>query len=76
MPSRVSTSGPDAPIAVCRDEFSRLRRRLFEMIEAAGMPRRQEHAWKGVIRTTTYDAQATVEGALRRGDNHAGHTSD
>lgn len=55
-----------------RDEFSRLRRNLFEMVEAAGMPDRQEKAFKGVIRTMTYDAQASVEGALRRGANHAG----
>jgi hypothetical protein len=57
-----------------RDEFSRLRRNLFEMVEATGMPKRQEDAWKSVIRTVTYDSQAAVEGALRRGENHARNT--
>ena len=75
MRSRASTFGPDGAIGVVRDEFSRLRRNLFEMIEAAGMPPRQERAWKGVVRTMTYDAQATVEGAVRMGDNHAGSTA-
>ena len=76
MRNRGTTSGPDDPIQVARDQFSRLRRNLFEMVEAAGMSPRQERAWKGVIRTTTYDAQANVEGALRRGANHAGKPSD
>lgn len=71
---RVSTSGNEA-IDVVRDEFSRLRRNLFEVIEATGMPKRQEDAWKSVIRTLTYDSQATVEGTLRRGANGAGNAS-
>jgi len=74
--NRVTTSGIDDPIQIARDEFSRLRRNLFETIEAAGMPAKQERAWKGVVRTLTYDAQANVEGALRRGDNHARQPSD
>jgi len=70
-----STFGSE--IEVVRDEFSRLRRNLFEMVEATGMPKRQEDAWKSVIRTTTYSSQATVEGALRGGKkNNARHTSN
>lgn len=50
-----------------------MRAHLFEMVEAAGMPQRQEAGFKGLIRTITYDSQATVEAALRRGaSNHAG----
>ena len=76
MRNRVSTSGSEPVIDVVRDEFSRLRRNLFEMVEATGMPKRQEDAWKSVIRTVTYDSQATVEGTLRRGENNARITTN
>jgi hypothetical protein len=59
-----------------RDEFGRMRAHLFEMVEAAGMRDRQEKGFKGVIRTITYESQATVEAALREGGNHAGHTTN
>jgi hypothetical protein len=52
-----------------RDEFSRMRAHLFEATEAAGWPSRQEKGWKGVIRTITYDSQASIEAALRRAAN-------
>lgn len=58
-----------------RDEFGRMRAHLFEMIEAGGFPQRQEAGLKGLIRTITYDSQATVEAALRTGGNHAGSTT-
>lgn len=58
--------GRDATIQQVRDEFGRMRAHLFEMVEAAGFPERQEDGFKGLIRTITYDAQATVESALRR----------
>jgi hypothetical protein len=54
-----------------RDEFGRMRAHLFEMIEAGGFAERQEAGLKGLIRTITYDSQASVEAALRRGSNHA-----
>ena len=75
MQSPASTSGRDAQIQVVRDEFSALRRKLFEMVEAAGMWPGQEDGFKKVIRTVTYDSQAAVEAALRRGGNHARLTS-
>jgi hypothetical protein len=59
-----------------RDEFGRMRAHLYEMIEAGGFQERQEAGLKGLIRTITYDSQATVEAALRRRGNHARHTSD
>ena len=52
-----------------REGMDRLRGRLFEVIEATGMPERQEDAAKRVIRRTTYDVQASIEGALRN-DTH------
>ena len=57
-------------IQQARDEFGRMRAHLFEMIEAAGLPQRQEDGLKGLIRTITYESQASVEAALRRGSNH------
>jgi hypothetical protein len=66
----------EQPIQDVRDEFGRMRAHLFEMVEAAGMPQRQEDGFKGLIRTITYDSQATVEAAMRRGaSNHAGHAT-
>jgi hypothetical protein len=56
----------DALIQEVRDEHARMRAHLFEMIEAAGFPQRQEDGFKGMIRTITYDAQATIEASLRR----------
>jgi hypothetical protein len=53
-----------------RDEFSRMRAHLFEAVEAAGWPQRQENGAKGVIRTITYSSQAALtEAAMRRGAN-------
>jgi hypothetical protein len=68
-------SGHDSAVQDVRDEFSRMRAHLFEMIEAGGFAERQETGLKGLIRTITYDSQASVEAALRRRANHAGHTT-
>lgn len=48
-----------------------MRAHLFEMIEAAGLPQPQENGLKGLVRTITYDSQASVEAALQRGGHHA-----
>lgn len=48
-----------------RADMNRLRGRLFQLVEAAGLEEKQESALKGCIRTTTYDAQADLESALR-----------
>jgi hypothetical protein len=48
-----------------RDDMNRLRGRLFQAIEAVGFPPKQESAIKGLIRNTTYDAQADLEATLR-----------
>ncbi len=48
-----------------RSDYNRLRGRLFQLIEAAGLPEKQELAMKGCIRSTTYDAQADLESAIR-----------
>ncbi|HWK25653.1 MAG TPA: hypothetical protein VNS09_03775 [Solirubrobacter sp.] len=52
-------------IDVNRQEGNRVRGRLFEAIEAAGLPERQENALKGVIRNVSYQHQTAVESALR-----------
>lgn len=49
-----------------RRDMDRLRGRLFQLVEATGMADGQQHAFKGCIRSTTYDAQAELESALRR----------
>lgn len=53
-----------------RTHMDRLRGRLFQAVEAVGFPEDRERAIKGVIRTTTYDAQADLEATLR---DHADH---
>jgi hypothetical protein len=53
-----------------RDDMGRLRGRLFEAIEAAGLPERQEDALKRIIRRETYDAQTSLEEALKTGEHH------
>lgn len=52
-----------------------MRAHLFEAVEACGWPEAQEKGWKGLIRTITYDSQASVEATLRRRTNHAGKPS-
>jgi hypothetical protein len=65
-------SGEQGVVQDARDEFARMRAHLFEMIEAMGLPDSQEKGAKGLIRTITYDSQASVEAALRRrSNNHA-----
>lgn len=54
-------------IETVREDMNRLRGRLFQLVEAVGLPQRQERALKGCIRTTTYDAQADLERLLRTG---------
>ena len=62
----MSTEGDDL-IRTVREQGNRLRGRLFQAIEAIGLPEKQENAIKGVIRTTTYESQANLEAALRGG---------
>jgi hypothetical protein len=56
----------DAIFRELRESFDRLRGRTFQVIEAAGLPERQETALKGVIRQQTYTSQAQIESQLRR----------
>jgi hypothetical protein len=60
---------PTRGIQTLRDDMNRLRGRLFQAIEAAGMPAKQEDAIKALIRQLTYDAQANLEASLRHGDH-------
>jgi hypothetical protein len=55
------------PIETVREDMNRLRGRLFQFVEAIGLPDKQENAVKGLVRTLTYDAQANLEAALREG---------
>jgi hypothetical protein len=57
-------------IQECRDHMNRLRGRLFGLVEATGMPGKQQDGFKSVIRALTYDAQADLESTLR-GDGNA-----
>jgi hypothetical protein len=55
----------DDPVTVMRDHMNRLRGRLFGTIDALGLPKEQANAIKGLIRNTTYDAQANLEETLK-----------
>lgn len=57
------------PIEAVRETMHALRGRLFQTIEAIGLPADQTRAIKGLIRSTTYDAQATLEAAIRGHDD-------
>lgn len=59
---------PTRAIATVRDDMNRLRGRLFQFVEAIGLPGKQEDAIKALIRQLTYDAQGNLEAALRDGD--------
>jgi hypothetical protein len=57
---------PEQPIIEqVKIDMDRLRGRLFGLIEACGLPERQEAALKACVRNTTYDSQADLEAALR-----------
>jgi hypothetical protein len=60
-----STSASDPTVRALRDEMNRLRGRLFQVVEALGLPDKQENAAKGVVRAATYDVQTSVESVLR-----------
>jgi hypothetical protein len=51
-----------------RVDMDRLRARLFDLVEVTDMPERQQRAFKGLVRTLTYDSQATLEALLRGRD--------
>jgi hypothetical protein len=59
------TSATDPAIRLVREEFNRVRGRMFQAIEAVGLPDKQERAMKGLVRSLTYDAQAGLESILR-----------
>jgi hypothetical protein len=59
----------DAAVNQVREDMNRLRGRLFQLVEAVGLPKEQADAFKRCIRTTTYDAQADLERVLRNGAN-------
>lgn len=48
-----------------RDDFDRLRGRLYELVEATGIEDKQQEAFKRLIRRTSYDVQSRLEGRLR-----------
>lgn len=49
-----------------REDFNRLRGKLFEVIEVTGMPDQQQAAFKGIVRNLTYQAQADLESTIRQ----------
>lgn len=62
----------DDVIQELRDHANRLRGRLFQAIEATGMPEQQQVAVKGLIRRLSYDLQADMESSLRQTRGHPG----
>ena len=59
----------DSAIQAVRDDMNRLRGRMFEAVEATGLPGKQEDALKRLIRRCTYDTQADLESVLREMNN-------
>jgi hypothetical protein len=55
----------ESVVRVMRDDMNRLRGRLFGLVEATGMPEKQEEAFKKLIRQLTYATQADLEETLR-----------
>jgi hypothetical protein len=55
----------DQAVEEMRAQMNRLRGRLFQAVEATGVPEKQQAAIKGLIRNVTYDAQANLEEILR-----------
>lgn len=45
--------------------MDQIRGRLFMAIEAVGLPKSQENAFKGIVRTFSYESQARLESILR-----------
>lgn len=67
----------DPAITSMREDMNRLRGRLFGALEAVGLPDKQENAVKGLVRTLTYEIQASLEATLRgRGTSDARGTTD
>jgi hypothetical protein len=55
----------DTLIQGVSDDMNRLRGRMFGLIETAGLPDKQEAAFKSLVRGLTYDALADVERTLK-----------
>lgn len=55
----------DAAVDDVRIHMDRLRGRLFEALEAMGMPERQEEAAKRLVRRLAYDIQNDLQATLR-----------
>jgi hypothetical protein len=54
-------------ISRVRRDLGGLRGQMFDLIEAVGLPERQETALKRCVRRHTYDAQGRLEALLRGG---------
>jgi hypothetical protein len=48
-----------------RNDFNRLRGRLFEQVESWGIGGKREQAMKALIRHETYASQANLEATIR-----------
>lgn len=65
MSTGVASERIETARSVNREEFNTLRGKLFQAIEAFGLPAQQERAAKGVIRDVTWQSQAAMESALQ-----------
>jgi hypothetical protein len=59
------TENEQRALSVLESEMNRLRGKLFETVEAVGLPERQEEALKRLIRRQSYDSQNLCVSALR-----------
>jgi hypothetical protein len=59
------TQNEERALDILNSELNRMRGKLFEVVEATGIPDKQEEAFKRLIRRTSYDSQNLIASALR-----------
>jgi hypothetical protein len=59
------THNEERALDILNSELNRMRGKLFEVVEATGIPDKQEEAFKRLIRRTSYDSQNLIASALR-----------
>lgn len=69
------TKNEERALDIMNSELNRMRGKLFEVVEAVGLPEIQEEAFKRLVRRTSFDSQNLIASALRgsyQGDGSRG----
>ena len=59
------TENEQRALDVLNVELNRMRGKLFEVVEAVGLPEKQETAIKRLIRSQSFSSQNLIQSALR-----------